>query len=289
MKKIALVSLLISASVAIPGLPVVNASESMEWKVIKQLRLTEKPRGVAASFGGEYLYILVEGKLLVYSLIENKAKYTIPVDNSLDMITLSHADNCLILTSTSEKIVRIIQLEFIPHIDTSGLPYKGPNDAPVTIVSFIDYQCPHCAELAPLFQNLLDKYESKLKLVFKNFPPEPNKTGFTAATAALAANEQGKFWPYHDKLLANADSLDENKIQTIANELGLDMGKFKADMQRSDIHDLVKRDVKEGLMLGVADIPAVFVNGKRMGDLNWLNFQRLIESEMNKKADEVRR
>ena len=289
MKKFALVCLLISASFSALVFPAMNAYAGMEWKVVQQLRLTEKPRAVAASFSGEYLYVLVEGKLIVYSLLENKTKYTFSVDNSLDMMTLSNADNFLVLTSTSEKVVRIIQLEFLSQIDTSGLPYKGSNNAPVTVVAFIDYQCSHCAEVLPIFQQLLDQYEKKLKLVFKNFPPGPNQISFTAATAALAANEQNRFWEYHEKLFADAGSLDENKIQALARDLGLDMEKFKADMQRSDIQDLVKRDVKEGLVLGVSDIPAVFVNGRRVGDLNLVDLQKLIESEIQRNADEESR
>jgi protein-disulfide isomerase len=287
-KKCAWVCLAISASLFALAFPAMNAYASMEWKVVQQLRLTEKPRAVAASFSGEYLYVLVEGKLIVYSLLENKTKYTFSVDNSLDMMTLSNADNFLVLTSTSEKVVKIVQLEFLSQIDTSGLPYKGPNNAPVTIVAFIDYQCSHCGEVLPIFQQLLDKNENKLKIVFKNFPPGPHQVSFTAATAALAANEQNRFWEYQEKLFADAGSLDENKIQALARDLGLDMEKFKADMQRSDIEDLVRRDVKEGLVLGVSDIPAVFVNGRKVGDLNLQNLQQSIDSEIQRIADEVK-
>ena len=116
----------------------VNAG--VEWKVEKQLRLKETPLSLVASADGRYVYILAQGKLLIYSLMEGKGKYTIPVDTSLDMITLSEATKMLILTSKAEKLVQIISLAFIPSFDISGLAFLGLENAPVTITTFIDYQ-----------------------------------------------------------------------------------------------------------------------------------------------------
>jgi len=134
--------ILLSALMWLAGscLTVLDAHADVEWKVKKQLRLKEKPLAVLASLDGQYIYILVEGRLLIYSLLEGRGKYSIPVDKSLDMITLSEANKLLILASSSEKLVRVVELEFILQLDISDLPYKGPKDAPVTITAFIDYQ-----------------------------------------------------------------------------------------------------------------------------------------------------
>jgi len=140
MKKFSVI--LLSALMWLAGscLTVLDAHADVEWKVKKQLRLKEKPLAVLASLDGQYLYMLVEGRLLIYSLTEGRGKYSIPVDKSLDMITLSEANKLLILASSSEKLVRIVELEFILQLDISELPYQGPKDAPVTITAFIDYQ-----------------------------------------------------------------------------------------------------------------------------------------------------
>jgi hypothetical protein len=120
--------------------PYTNACADVEWKVLKQLRIKEKLLDVDASLDGQNLYILVEGKLIIYSLTEGKGKYSIPVNKSLNMLKISEANRSIILLSTSESLVEIIQLQFIQQFDVSGLPFRGPDNAAVTICVFIDYQ-----------------------------------------------------------------------------------------------------------------------------------------------------
>lgn len=132
---------------------------------------------------------------------------------------------------------------------------------------------------------MLDKYENKVKLVFKNFPLESHGFAFMAATAALAANQQKKFWEYHKKLFENFNSLDDRKLQALAAELGLDVDKFKLDMQSSGINNVINRDIGDGYMAEVSGIPAVFVNGKRLEDHTLQGFQQVIDFELNKKAN----
>lgn len=104
-----------------------------------------------------------------------------------------------------------------------------------------------------------------------------------AATAALAAHKQNKFWQYHEKLLDNLDTLDDAKIWAFAAELGLNMDKFNADMQSPSIHGIIKRDIEDGLNAGVSGVPAIFVNGKILQDHTLQGLQQAIESELNKK------
>jgi hypothetical protein len=139
-RKLSLTLLLILISLA--GLRVANydAYADVEWDIKKQMRLKVKPLDLAASLDGKYIYFLVEGSLLIYHLLDGKFKYTIPVDKSFDMLTLSERNNLLVLTSSVNYFVKFIELEFIQRLDTSGLPYKGPHDAPVTITAFVDYQ-----------------------------------------------------------------------------------------------------------------------------------------------------
>ena len=119
---------------------VVPVSAEIEWKIRKQVPLTSAPLDNAVSADGELLYILSAGEILVYSLTKNKTINTIPIESEYDNITVSPRGNSLIVTSSAGKSLKIIDLEFIYNIDISGLPLKGPADAPVTVAVFSDYQ-----------------------------------------------------------------------------------------------------------------------------------------------------
>ncbi len=115
-------------------------SAEIEWKIRKQVPLTSAPLDNAVSPDGQFLYLLSTGKILVYSFARNKTIDTIPLDSGYDNIAVSPRGNSLIVTSSAGKSLKIIDLEFIYNIDVSGLPVKGPPDAPVTIAVFSDYQ-----------------------------------------------------------------------------------------------------------------------------------------------------
>jgi hypothetical protein len=111
----------------------------IEWKETNQMRLKVKPLAMAATLDGRFVYMLVEGHLLIYVIADGKFQYTIPIDPSFDMLTLSEANNLIILSSSSTKMVKFVEFSFLKKFDISGLPYKGQVDAPVTIITFMDY------------------------------------------------------------------------------------------------------------------------------------------------------
>ena len=119
---------------------VTSVSAELEWTFREQVPLTSAPLDNAVSADGQSLYILSAGEILVYSLTQNKIVNTIPIENEYDNIAVSPRGNSLIVTSSAGKSLKIIDLEFIYKIDISGLPLKGPADAPVTIAVFSDYQ-----------------------------------------------------------------------------------------------------------------------------------------------------
>ena len=129
---------------------------------------------------------------------------------------------------------------------------------------------------------MLDKYPDNVKLVVKHFPLSNHKYAKTASKAALAANIQGKFWEFHRKLLKNYKVINEIKIQEIARELSLDMGKFTKDMKLPAIESLIARDVKYGREAGVRGTPAVFVNGKILKNRSLRGFNQMIVAELKK-------
>ena len=254
----------------------------IDTTLIKQTNLDVQPLDIAASADGKMIYVLARGEILLYSIDEGKVSNRIPIDKDFDKLTYAAKDNVLILTSSSSKTLKIIQVDFIYNITLDGLPYKGPADAAVTIAVFDDYQWPYCARLEPLFQQVLDKYPDNVKLVVKHFPLPNHKYAHKAATAALAANVQGKFWEFHSQLFKNYKVINDAKIQEIAKELGLDMEKFNKDMQSPTIKRLIARDVSNGRQIGVRGTPTIYINGKAFKNRILPGIYQVIEAELKK-------
>jgi protein-disulfide isomerase len=122
----------------------------------------------------------------------------------------------------------------------------------------------------------------KVKLVFKNFPLASHPYARSAALAALAANGQGKFWEYHDKLFANQAALNDTKFQEFAAQLGLDMEKFKRDMASPALQKIIDRDIDEGRRFGVRGVPLVYVNGRLLEERSPRGLQAMIDGELKK-------
>ena len=112
----------------------------IDLTLIKQIHLDVQPLDTATSVDGKMIYVLARGEILVYSIDEGKFSNRIPIDKDFDKLTYAAKDNVLILTSSSSKTLKIIQVDFIYSIATDGLPFKGPADAAVTIAVFDDYQ-----------------------------------------------------------------------------------------------------------------------------------------------------
>ena len=131
---------------------------------------------------------------------------------------------------------------------------------------------------------MLDKFPNKVKLVVKNFPLTSHRYAYNAATAALAANVQGKFWKFHSKLFKNYNALNDAKIQDIAKELGLDIEKFNKDMKSPAIKSLIAKDMDNGRQIGVRGTPTIFINGKTLRNRSLSGIYQVIEAELKKKG-----
>jgi protein-disulfide isomerase len=148
-------------------------------------------------------------------------------------------------------------------LSIAGAPFKGPADAKVTIVEFSDFQCPYCAKAAAEAAQLVQKFPKDVKLVFKQFPLEDHSQAALAAEASLAAQAQGKFWPLHDKMYANFRQINQVRIILWATEAGLDMTRFRADLDSHKYAARVHAEEQEGEVAGVEGTPTFFINGKR--------------------------
>ena len=112
----------------------------LEWKVIKDLDLKATPLDVTPSADGKWLFILTPGEIFVYSFLEGKITDRIPVDKDFDRIASLPRANMVTISSSAKKALQIILLEAVYKIDVTGLPFKGPSDAAVTVIVFDDYQ-----------------------------------------------------------------------------------------------------------------------------------------------------
>lgn len=162
-------------------------------------------------------------------------------------------------------------------ISTSDQPSLGNATAPVTIVEFTDYQCPGCADTQPTLARLVKEYGDKVRLVARDFPLSQHAEAFKAAEAAEAAREQGKYWEYTEILMRNQSALGVTKLKDYASELDLDRARFDTALDSGKFADSVKRDIEDGLKLGVVSTPTVFINGRRVADKSYDALKAIIE------------
>ena len=135
----------------------------------------------------------------------------------------------------------------------------------------------------PQLEQLLEKYPTDLRVVFKNFPIPSHKYAFASAMAAMAAGRQGKFWEFHDELFKNYNRLNEQKVENIVKQLSLDETKFNKDKTNRELINHIQQDYKEGIKIGVRGTPTVFINGKQFRKRrNMKSMGAAIEEELKK-------
>jgi protein-disulfide isomerase len=171
-------------------------------------------------------------------------------------------------------------------INLGDSPVRGPKDAKVTIVEWADYQCPFCAQSAPLVNQVLQAYPKDVRYVFKQFPlpatMHPN--ALPAAKAAIAANKQGKFWQMHDVLFENSRELGGDKLKEYAAKVGLDVGRWEKDVAAAEIQQQIDREMAEGRSADVQGTPTFFVEGKRLQNRSLEGFKEMIDAALKAKS-----
>jgi len=151
-------------------------------------------------------------------------------------------------------------------VDAADRPVRGNPNAPVTVVEFSDFQCPRCAAASASVQALLATYGDRVRLVARAFPLPQHVMAFSAAEAAEAAFDQGRYWEYAALLFANQDDLTEAKLKALATEAGLDRARFDAALASHRFKARVERDVGDGNRLGIFATPTFFVDGRPVTD-----------------------
>ncbi|HCU25206.1 MAG TPA: thioredoxin, partial [Deltaproteobacteria bacterium] len=141
-------------------------------------------------------------------------------------------------------------------VPINNAPVKGSPNAPVTLVIFSDFQCPFCKRVLPTLGQIEKEYSGKVKMAFRNNPLPFHPNAMPAAKAAMAANEQGKFWQMHDALFANQQDLSEAGILKAAKEAGLDMTKFQKDWKSNKYDAQIQADIDFAKQNGASGTPS---------------------------------
>ncbi|MBK7863207.1 MAG: thioredoxin domain-containing protein [Archangiaceae bacterium] len=166
------------------------------------------------------------------------------------------------------------------EVEAKG-PSRGPEGAKVTIVEFSDFQCPFCSRAHDTVEEVMSAYAGKVRLVFRHFPLEFHAQAPKAAEAALCADEQKKFWEYHDVLFKNQQKLQVEDLKAHATALGLDGAKFNECLDSGRMAAVVKTDTEAGHKAGVSGTPAFFINGNVLSGAQPLEeFKRVIDAEL---------
>jgi protein-disulfide isomerase len=174
-----------------------------------------------------------------------------------------------------------------PRFDVAAEgPSKGPADARITIVEFSDFQCPYCQRAVATMQQVLAKYPSDVRLVYRHLPLDrihPHARG--AAEASACADEQGQFWPYHDKLFQNNRALGKENLLRYAAEVGLDAPRFQGCLDERRFKDKVESDLQAARKIGISGTPAFVVNGVLLSGAQPADeFYQVIDAELAKPA-----
>ena len=170
----------------------------------------------------------------------------------------------------------------IQAISIDDDPVRGDANAPVTIVEFTDFQCPSCAAMHPVLEEVLKSYGNKVRLVIRDFPLAMHANARKAAEAANAAHAQGKFFEYTALLFKRQDALDVPSLKKYASEIGMDRARFDQALDSGKYSAEVKHDLDDGQIYGVESTPTIFVNGKILRTLSSEGLRAAIDQALAK-------
>jgi protein-disulfide isomerase len=228
---------------------------------------------------------------------ENKAKINGELASVSNQIAtyLQEQDRQRLERALSDRLragaqIRVLISEPAPPVQVISVdddPVRGPASAPVTIVEFTDFQCPSCAAMQPILEEVLNAYGAKVRLVVRDFPLAMHPNARKAAEAANAAKEQGKFFEYAALLLKRQSALDVPSLKKYASELGLDRTRFDAALEGGKYAAEVKHDMDDGEAYGIDSTPAIFVNGVVLREMSVEALRALIDRSLGLTAPKV--
>ncbi len=188
----------------------------------------------------------------------------------------------------TDKASRDYEQGPVHALKLDGVPARGPAQAPIKVVEYSDFLCPFCRNIAGAFDKFLPESQGRVAVYFKNYPLEsecnPNVTPTVHAGACqlalggICAAEQGKFWPYHDRVFTSPPtSPGADDVARIAGEAGLDAAALRDCLGSSKARDRLAAEIKEAQAAGVNATPTLFLNGRRLPRVN--DFLAMVERE----------
>ena len=253
------------------------AHAAMQVEASKSQRLPKAALDVAATNDGSKVFVLLKGgEVQVLSPAGELLERLNVVDDAEQLAVSPEGDRLYLTVGQTLRVVDLASQFDLPDLNS---PARGPDNAPVTLTVFSDFQCPYCSRLVPFVDEVLAKNPDKVRIVFKQFPLRMHNFALPAALASLAARDQGKFWPMHDLLFANSSQLSDEKIRSLAQQVGLDLARFDKDRNDKRLRDEVQRDMELGQKAGVQGTPSVFINGKLLRDRTLPGVQAIIDRE----------
>ena len=166
-----------------------------------------------------------------------------------------------------------------------GTPSRGPASAPIVMVEYTDYQCPYCSRAQPTIDAVMERYDGQIRHVFKNLPLPMHQQAQLAGEAAMCAQDQGKFWEFHDWLFANQRTMNRESMIAQAGELGMNADLFSACITDGTYQAKVDADMKEARGFGITGTPGFMINGRVLTGAQPLEaFEAIIDEELTLKG-----
>jgi predicted DsbA family dithiol-disulfide isomerase len=254
----------------------------LEWQIEKKIELESPAIDMALSLDGQRAFLLdKKGNLNVYK-VDGALEGTIPVGKEFDHIQPGPSPELIFISNRKKKTIDLLTIDFVQDINIEGAPFKGPENAPVVLSLFTDFQCPYCAQVGPQLEEILKDFPKEVKLVYKNFPLRNHRYAVEAAKAAMAAHKMGKFWEFHDLLFKNYNKLSKEKIDEIREELKLDKEEFEKYVKDPKTMQTIANDYQNGVDAGVRGTPSLFLNGKLVKNRRPEALKTSIEAELKK-------
>ncbi len=189
-------------------------------------------------------------------------------------LALANVDLSMSPATVEDMVQSIVTAPPIAVKSGEQFPSIGPADAPITVVEFSDFQCPHCERGAHILNTVLNRFPGKVRVVFRNFPLDPScnpnmkqslhQAACEAARAAICAHQQGRFQEVYEAFFSDLSVLAPGKVTAIAESFVPDVPKLKACMEAPETAAAVRADIDEALAVGVQSTPTFFINGRRM-------------------------
>lgn len=194
---------------------------------------------------------------------------------------LEESRNCGACKPAAEMLLRMVQKgvsksereealkgRFDPkmkkNLDVAGSPFKGADDAAITIVEWADFECPFCKLMVPIMDSLVERFPNQVRVVYKFYPISSHKNGEPTARAAIAAMEQGKFWEAHKYLFDHQGQLEGADLLKMADELKLDVPKWKQDTTSDATNAMLKKDRDMAEALNLEGTPMIYIEGRNV-------------------------